>query len=392
MTPAGEHDLSSEQLQRYARNILVPQVGLAGQQRLRDARVLVVGAGGLGSPALLYLAAAGVGTIGVADGDVVETSNLQRQVVHDDASVGMPKPDSASARLGALNPDVRVRTHVVRLDADNALQVIGGYQVVVDGTDTFAARYLIGDACALLGLPHVWGSVLRFDGQAAVWWAGHGPCYRCVFPEPPAPDAVPSCAEAGVLGVIPAVIGSLQAAEAIKLVLGVGDPLLGRMLLYDGLRARFHTVVVQRDPRCALCGEQASITDLSAAAQVARDCEPVTAGIPEVDARELARMLGDGHRVGAGFDLLDVRTEAERAIAHIPGDSWIPLPLLQSGAASGRLDAGRPLIVYCASGLRARRAAHLLRAAGHQHVRVLRGGLQAWTEQGTGQPRESGTC
>ncbi|MEP6797033.1 MAG: molybdopterin-synthase adenylyltransferase MoeB, partial [Lapillicoccus sp.] len=252
--------LSRAEVARYSRHILLPDVGMAGQERLAGARVLVVGAGGLGSPALLYLAAAGVGTLGIVDADVVETSNLQRQVVHSDADVGRLKTESAAETVAAVNPHVTVVRHDVRLDSGNALEVLRGYDIVLDGTDNFPTRYLVGDACALLGIPHVWGSIYRFDGQVSVWWAGHGPCYRCVFPQPPPPGAVPSCAEGGVLGVLCAAIGSVQATEAVKLILGIGEPLLGRLLVHDALRMTWDTLPVRRDPGCAVCGDDPSIT------------------------------------------------------------------------------------------------------------------------------------
>ena len=250
-----DEPLTTAEVERYARHLLLPEVGRQGQQRLKRARVLVVGAGGLGSPALLYLAAAGIGTIGVVDDDRVELSNLQRQVVHGDADVGRPKTLSAQEAVAAVNPRGEVVRHDVRLDSSNALDVVAGYDLVLDGTDNFPTRYLLGDACVLLGKPHVWASIYRFDGQVSVWWAGHGPCYRCVFPEPPPPGMVPSCAEGGVLGVLPAVIGSVPSTETLKLVLGVGEPLVGRLLLHDALRQTWDTLTVRRDPGCPICGD-----------------------------------------------------------------------------------------------------------------------------------------
>jgi len=253
--------LSAREVERYAAHVLIPDLGLAGQRRLKNARVLVVGAGGLGSPALMYLAAAGVGTIGVADADVVELSNLQRQVVHGVADVGRSKSESAAQTLASVNPLVRVVRHDVRIESTNALAIIADYDLVLDGTDNFPTRYLLNDACVLLGKPNIWGSVYRFDGQTSIWWAQHGPCYRCVFPEPP-PGVVPSCAEGGVLGVLCAVIGSIQAAEAVKLIVGLGDPLVGRLLVHDGLRQSWDTLVVGKDPDCAVCGESPTVTEL----------------------------------------------------------------------------------------------------------------------------------
>jgi sulfur-carrier protein adenylyltransferase/sulfurtransferase len=248
-------------VERYARHVLLPQVGKAGQERLSGAKVLVVGAGGLGSPALMYLAAAGVGTLGVVDADIVETSNLQRQVIHSDADVGRLKTESAVEAVARVNPSVTVVRHDVRLDSSNALEVLRDYDVVLDGTDNFPTRYLLNDACVLLGKPHVWGSIYRFDGQVSVWWAEHGPCYRCVFPSPPPPGAVPSCAEGGVLGVLPGVIGSLQANETLKLALGIGNPLIGRLMLFDALTATFDEVALRRDANCPVCGDSPTITE-----------------------------------------------------------------------------------------------------------------------------------
>ncbi len=255
-------ELTVEELRRYARHLLIPDIGAVGQRRLKNAQVLVVGAGGLGSPALLYLAAAGVGMLGVVDPDLVEESNLQRQVVHGAADVGRLKVDSARERVAEVNPLVRVQTHAVRLDSSNALDILRGYDLVVDGSDNFPTRYLVNDACALLGIPCVWGSVFRFDGQASVWFAGHGPCYRCVFPEPPPPGLVPSCAEGGVFGVLCAAIGSIQGAEVVKLVTGVGTSLVGRLVVHDALRSSWREVAVRADPDCAVCGSAPTVTEL----------------------------------------------------------------------------------------------------------------------------------
>ncbi|MBW8730880.1 MAG: molybdopterin-synthase adenylyltransferase MoeB, partial [Terrabacter sp.] len=254
--------LSRAETTRYARHVLLPDVGRDGQERLAAARVLVVGAGGLGSPALLYLAAAGVGTIGVVDADVVDLTNLHRQVIHSDADIGRLKTESAEAAVHRVNPHVEVVRHDVALDSANALGIIGDYDLVVDGTDNFPTRYLVNDACVMLGKPHVWGSILRFDGQVSVWWAGQGPCYRCVFPDPPPPGSVPSCAEGGVLGVLCAAIGSIQSTEAIKLLLGIGEPLVGRLVVHDALRQTWDTLTVRADPECPVCGDEPTVTEL----------------------------------------------------------------------------------------------------------------------------------
>ncbi|MGZ4601043.1 MAG: molybdopterin-synthase adenylyltransferase MoeB [Oryzihumus sp.] len=376
--------LSTEEVARYARHALIPEVGLEGQRRLKGARVLVVGAGGLGSPVLMYLAAAGVGTIGIVDDDVVETSNLQRQVVHGVSDVGRPKSLSAQETLAEVNPLVTVERHELRLDSSNALEVIDGYDLVVDGTDNFPTRYLVNDACVLLGKPHVWGSIYRFDGQVSVWWAEHGPCYRCVFPEPPPPGLVPSCAEGGVLGVLCAAIGSVQATEAIKLLTGIGEPLVGRVLVHDALRQSWDALQVRKDPGCAVCGPSPTVTELVdyewfcgiasgplAGEDIAAD------SLPGISARDLAAML-DKRAGGEEFVLVDVRGPEERAIASIPGAEAIHLDEFRSGAAVSRLPFDRTVVIHCKSGVRSAEAARILREAGHGDVRNLEGGVLAW--------------
>ncbi|MGZ4451041.1 molybdopterin-synthase adenylyltransferase MoeB [Oryzihumus sp.] len=376
--------LSTEEVARYARHALIPEVGLEGQRRLKGARVLVVGAGGLGSPVLMYLAAAGVGTIGIVDDDVVETSNLQRQVVHGVSDVGRPKSLSAQETLAEVNPLVTVERHELRLDSSNALEVIDGYDLVVDGTDNFPTRYLVNDACVLLGKPHVWGSIYRFDGQVSVWWAEHGPCYRCVFPEPPPPGLVPSCAEGGVLGVLCAAIGSVQATEAIKLLTGIGEPLVGRVLVHDALRQSWDALQVRKDPGCAVCGPSPTVTELVdyewfcgiasgplAGEDIAAD------SLPGISARDLAAML-DKRAGGEEFVLVDVRGPEERAIASIPGAEAIHLDEFRSGAAVSRLPFDRTVVIHCKSGVRSAEAARILLEAGHGDVRNLEGGVLAW--------------
>ena len=258
--PAAE--LSVDEVRRYSRHLIIPDVAMDGQKRLKNAKVLVVGAGGLGSPALLYLAAAGVGTLGIAEFDVVDESNLQRQIIHGQSDIGRPKAESARESIQEINPYVDVVVHAERLDSTNALDIFAGYDLIVDGTDNFPTRYLVNDACVLLGKPYVWGSIYRFDGQAAVFWAEHGPCYRCLYPEPPPPGMVPSCAEGGVLGVLCASVGSIQVTEAIKLITGVGQPLVGRLMVYDALEMSYRTVRVQKDPECAVCGKNPTVTEL----------------------------------------------------------------------------------------------------------------------------------
>jgi molybdopterin/thiamine biosynthesis adenylyltransferase/rhodanese-related sulfurtransferase len=382
-------ELTVEQKARYARHILLPDIGLEGQRRLSNARVLVVGAGGLGSPALLYLAAAGVGTIGIVDDDVVDASNLQRQVVHGVADVGRPKTESAAESIAAVNPLVGVVRHDVRLTADNALELMADYDVVLDGADNFATRYLVNDACVLLGLPHVWGSIYRFDGQVSVWFAGHGPCYRCVFPEPPPPDAVPSCATGGVLGVLCAAVGSVQVAEAVKLVVGRGEPLVGRLLVHDALRQTWDTLQVRANPECPVCGESPTVTALvdyeelcglgsgavTGTAGAAASPEPAFA---EVSAGELARLLEARERGEARFELVDVRDAGERDIVSIPGSRAVHLDAFRAGTAEQELPHGVPVVVLCKSGVRSAEAAGLLAAQGRDDVRNLTGGVLAW--------------
>lgn len=370
-------ELSRDEIRRYGRHLTLPEVGVDGQRRLKAGRVLIVGAGGLGSPAALYLAAAGVGTLGVVDFDVVDESNLQRQVAHGTAAVGTPKLESLRARLADLNPHVRVETHAVRLDRDNALALLGGYDVVLDGTDNFATRYLVNDACALLGKPNVYGSILRFEGQASVFDAARGPCYRCLFPAPPPPGVVPSCAEAGVLGVLPGVIGSIQATEALKLLLGAPDTLLGRLLLYDAWTLRFRELELRKDPDCPLCGRAPTITalvDYDALCGTAQAAPSALAAPRErVSARELQALLASGRPL----TLLDVREPEELAIAALPGATHIPMAVVPVRAHE--LDPARPLVVLCHHGVRSFMAARWLRANGFTDVMDVDGGIDAWS-------------
>jgi adenylyltransferase/sulfurtransferase len=386
VAPAAE--LTAEERARYARHILLPQVGLEGQRRLKNARVLVVGAGGLGSPALMYLAAAGVGTIGVVDDDVVDASNLQRQVVHGVDDVGRPKTESAAETVARINPLVTVVRHDLRLDSSNALEVLADYDVVLDGADNFPTRYLVNDACVLLGLPHVWGSIYRFDGQVSVWFAGHGPCYRCVFPDPPPPDAVPSCATGGVLGVLCAAVGSVQVSEAIKLVVGQGDPLVGRLLVHDSLRQTWDSLTVRANPGCPVCGEAPTVTSLvdyehfcgmpgaPVASELAVGAVPDT--FTEVTATELATMLAARERGEREFELVDVREPGEREVVSIPGARAIHLDRFREGTAAEELPRGIPVVLMCKSGVRSGEAAALLAGAGRGDVANLTGGVLAW--------------
>jgi adenylyltransferase/sulfurtransferase len=372
-------------VERYARHVLLPQVGREGQQRLTASRVLVVGAGGLGSPALLYLAAAGVGTLGIVDADVVETSNLQRQVIHSDADVGRLKTESAVEAVGRVNPAVEVVRHDLRLDSSNALDVLRDYDVIVDGTDNFPTRYLLNDACALLGKPHVWGSIYRFDGQVAVWWAERGPCYRCVFPTPPPPGAVPSCAEGGVLGVLCAAIGSVQATETVKLLLGVGEPLVGRLLVHDALAMTWDTLTVRKDPACPVCGDAPTVTALVDYDELCGLPGPThtegSSELPAVSAPELAAELASD----APPLLVDVRGPDERSIASIPGAVAIHLDEFRDGSAFSAHDElaarGRRIVMMCKVGARSAEAGRLALAAGYTDVVNLDGGVIAWVRE-----------
>jgi molybdopterin/thiamine biosynthesis adenylyltransferase/rhodanese-related sulfurtransferase len=373
--PSRSPELSADELRRYARQLTLPDVGLEGQRRLKAAQVLVIGVGGLGSPAALYLAAAGVGTLGLVDADTVELSNLHRQVLHGTAAVGTSKLASAAQRLGDANPEVRLVLHETRLTSGNALDIIDGYDVVVDGSDNFPTRYLVNDACALLGKPDVYGAVHRFEGQAAVFWAARGPCYRCLYREPPPPGLVPNCAEAGVLGVLPGIVGTLQAAEAIKLVLGVGEPLIGRLLAFDALRVRFRELSVPKDPTCPLCGERPSITALvDYDAFCGAGSEGMLSGAAplEIGVQELAKE----RQGGTAVFLLDVRERFEFEICRIAGSVLIPLGQLPSRLREVPADA--EVVTICHTGLRSLAATRFLRDAGVSRARSLRGGVEAW--------------
>ena len=364
--------LSHDEVLRYSRHLLLPEVGVEGQRRLKAARVLCVGAGGLGSPAILNLAAAGVGTIGLVDFDVVDLTNLQRQIVHATADVGRPKTTSAEARVVALNPGVRVEAHDLRLTSENALDLVARYDIVLDGSDNFPTRYLVNDACALSGRPYVYGSIFRFEGQASVFDASSGPCYRCLHPEPPPPGLVPSCAEGGVLGVLPGIIGSIQALETIKLIVGAGTSLVGRLLLFDALRLGFRELELRKDPDCPVCGTHPTVRELiDYEAFCGVGSEPQLSG-SEVAATSLKDAIG----AAGAPELVDVREVGEWEIARIPGARLIPLGELPGRLAE--LDPRRPIVTYCHRGVRSMRALEILRAAGFQDVRSLAGGIDAW--------------
>jgi len=365
--------LSHEEILRYSRHLLLPEVGVAGQEKLKAARVLLVGVGGLGSPAALYLAAAGVGTLGLVDSDALDVTNLQRQVLHGTAGVGRSKLDSARARLADLNPHVQVEPFATRLTSANAFDILRDFDVIVDGSDNFPTRYLVNDACVLLGKPNVYGSIFRFDGYASVFDARTGPCYRCLYADPPPPGLVPSCAEGGVLGVLPGIIGSIQALEAIKLVLGAGQSLVGRLLTFDALKLRFREVTVEKDPACPICGTHPTVTELI-------DYEAfcgygvVGAGSGE---REIEVMTLRAERErNPALVLLDVREPFEHDIAAIPGSQLIPLGELP--ARLRELDGHAAIVAYCHHGLRSARARDILLAAGFGNVRSLAGGIDAW--------------
>lgn len=369
--------LQPEEFQRYSRHLILPEVGMSGQERLKSARVLIVGAGGLGSPVGLYLAAAGVGHLGIVDFDRVDVSNLQRQVVHSTTDVGRPKADSARERLLEINPHVDIQTYSARLTRDNALEVIRDYDIVVDGTDNFATRYLINDACVMSGTPMIYGSVFRFEGQVSVFAAGKGPCYRCLYPEPPPPYLVPSCAEGGVLGVLPGLVGMIQATETLKLILEKGSSLVGRLLLVDALGMLFREFRVPSNPQCVMCGEAPTI---SALIDYDEFCSTDLEACSE-DAESDERALSPGAvrkklSVGAGVVLLDVRNPLEWALTHIEGARLIPLSELPNRL--GELSHDDEIIVYCHRGIRSRQALALLGEAGFSRIYYVRGGIDAW--------------
>ena len=370
--------LTPEEIRRYSRHLIIPDVAMDGQKRLKNAKVLCVGAGGLGSPALMYLAAAGVGTLGIIDFDVVDESNLQRQVIHGQSDVGRPKAESARDSVREINPLVQVNLHQERLDSSNAMRIFADYDLIVDGTDNFATRYLVNDACVLLGKPYVWGSIYRFDGQASVFWSEYGPCYRCLYPEPPPPGMVPSCAEGGVLGVLCASVGSIQVTEAIKVLTGVGDPLVGRLMIYDALEMTYRAVKVRKDPECPLCGKNPTITELidyeAFCGTVSDEAQQAAAGAT-ITASELKAMQDRGEQ----FLLVDVREPAEWEIVRIPGAVLIPKGDLPAKLAE--LPQDKPVITYCKTGVRSAEALALLKQAGFADAKHVQGGVTAWATQ-----------
>ena len=365
--------LSREELVRFSRHLTLDEVGVAGQERLKNGRVLCVGAGGLGSPAALYLAAAGVGTIGLVEFDVVDVTNLQRQVLYTTSDIGRPKLTAAAERLKAMNPHVTIEPHAVTLDASNAIDLVSKYDVILDGTDNFTARYLVNDACVLAGRPNAYGSIFRFEGQASVFAAKDGPCYRCLHPEPPPPGLVPNCAEAGVLGVLPGIIGTIQATEAIKLLLGIGEPLIGRFIIYDALRMRFRELKLRKDPECAVCGEHPTIKELKGYAGYCEVAAPEKS--MDITVKELKERMdrGDAPR------LIDVREPHEAAICSIPGAELIPAA--QFAQQLGEFDPNEEIVVHCKSGGRSARAVQMMQHRGFTKARNLTGGVLAWVNE-----------
>jgi len=374
-------ELSNHEVARYSRHLIMPEVGMDGQLKLKAASVLCIGAGGLGSPVAMYLAAAGVGRIGIVDFDVVDYSNLQRQIIHGTPDVGRPKLDSARDALIRINPEIAVQTHDVALSSENALDLLAGYDVIVDGTDNFPTRYLVNDACVILGRPNVYGSIFRFEGQVSVFATTDGPCYRCLYPEPPPPGLVPSCAEGGVLGILPGVVGTIQATEAVKLIIGVGEPLINRFMLYDALKMRFRELKLRKDPDCPVCGDNPTVTELIDYDQFC-GIAPAPAPTPavasdgsEITVDDLKARLDTGN---APF-ILDVREPQEYQICQIPGGVLIPLGDLPKRLIE--LEGHDDMVVHCKSGARSAKAVKLLREAGFARAKNLRGGILAWIDR-----------
>jgi adenylyltransferase/sulfurtransferase len=372
--------LSIDEVRRYSRHLIIPDVAMDGQKRLKNAKVLCIGAGGLGSPALMYLAAAGVGTLGIVEFDVVDESNLQRQVIHGQSDVGRSKAESARDSVREINPLIQVNVHEERLDSSNVLDLFAQYDLIVDGTDNFATRYLVNDACVLLGKPYVWGSIYRFDGQAAVFWAEHGPCYRCLYPEPPPPGMVPSCAEGGVLGVLCASIGSIQVNEAIKLITGIGEPLLGSLMVYDALEMNYRKIKVRKDPNCAVCGENPTVTELidyEAFCGVVSEAAQEAAAGSTITAQELKELLDSDKPTY----LVDVREPAEWEIVRIPGATLIPKDEILRGDALASLPPDKQIVMYCKTGVRSAETLAAVKNAGFRDAVHVQGGVTAWVNQ-----------
>jgi adenylyltransferase/sulfurtransferase len=373
--------LTVDEVRRYSRHLIIPDVAMAGQQRLMNAKVLCVGAGGLGSPALMYLAAAGIGTLGIVEFDTVDESNLQRQIIHGQSDIGKSKAQSAKAKIAEINPYVNVVTHEVRLDNSNVMEIFSQYDIIVDGTDNFATRYLVNDACVLLKMPYVWGSIYRFDGQASVFWAEYGPCYRCLYPEPPPPGMVPSCAEGGVLGVLCATIGSIQTTEAIKVITGVGDPMIGSLIIYDALEMSFRKIKVRKDPNCPLCSDNPTQTELlldyEAFCGVLSDAAEVAVKDSTITVTELAAKIAGNDN----FYLVDVREPSEFEIVRIPGSHLIPKQGFLDGTVLATMPQDKPIVLHCKSGVRSAECLAILKGAGFSDATHVAGGVIAWAKQ-----------
>jgi molybdopterin/thiamine biosynthesis adenylyltransferase/rhodanese-related sulfurtransferase len=383
--PADE--LTIDEVRRYSRHLIIPDVGMIGQKRLKNARVLVIGAGGLGSPALLYLAAAGVGTLGIAEFDTVDESNLQRQVIHGVSDIDKPKGESAKESIAEINPYVKVILHTERLDNDNVFEVFKGYDLIVDGTDNFATRYMVNDAAYFLGIPYVWGSIYRFDGQASVFaptLVDDAPCYRCLYPEPPPPGMVPSCAEGGVLGVLCASIGSIQVNEAIKLLTGIGDPLVGKLMIYDALEMEYRKLKVRKDPNCALCGENATVTELidydTFCGAISDEAADAAVG-STISVQTLEHMLKERENGERDFVLVDVREAVEYDINHIPGSVLIPKGDFLNGSALEKLPSDKQIVMHCKTGVRSAETLAIVKGAGYADAVHVGGGVVAWVNQ-----------
>jgi len=380
--PAAE--LTVDEVRRYSRHLIIPDVGMAGQKRLKNAKVLCVGAGGLGSPALMYLAASGVGTLGIVEFDTVDESNLQRQIIHSQSDIDRPKVDSAADTVKGINPYVNVIKHEVRLDATNVMELFAQYDLIVDGTDNFATRYLVNDACVLLNKPYVWGSIYRFDGQASVFWSEHGPCYRCLYPEPPPPGMVPSCSEGGVLGVLCASIGAIQVTEAIKVLTGIGDPLVGSFIVYDALEMTYRKIKMKKDPNCAVCGENPTVTELI---DYEAFCGAVSSEAAEaivdstINVKQLDEMLKARDRGEKDFVLIDVREPNEYDIVNIPGSVLIPKNEFLMGDALTKLPTDKQIVLHCKVGGRSAEVLAAVKGAGFKDAIHVGGGVLAWVSQ-----------
>jgi len=373
--------LTVDQVRRYSRHLIIPDVAMDGQRRLMAAKVLCVGAGGLGSPALMYLAAAGVGTLGIVEFDVVDESNLQRQIIHGQSDVGKSKAQSAAESIAEINPHTKVIVHETRLDNSNVMELFSQYDLIIDGTDNFATRYMVNDAAVLLGKPYVWGSIYRFDGQASVFWAEHGPCYRCLYPEPPPPGMVPSCAEGGVLGVLCASIGSIQVTEAIKLITGIGESLIGELMIYDALEMTYRKVKIRKDPQCVLCGPNATQKELL------EDYEGFCGAISTAATEAIAGSTISVEQLKSKMDhkdnflLIDVREPAEFEIVRIPGSVLIPKQEFLDGSVLSKLPQDKPIILHCKSGVRSAECLAVLKGAGFSDATHVSGGVLAWAKQ-----------